>query len=342
MVKLEGMRCGINIGNSLDCFTETHDATETSWGNPVITKEMIEMFADKGFGILRVPVTWDDHFGPAPDYRIDTKWMNRVKQVVDWGLESGMTVILNMHHEFRWMRCSLENLWEILPKYRILWQQIASEFEDYDERLILQGTNEPTLMGGENCSWGSGTEDVRAAINAINHTFVRTIREEKGYNKSRWLCVTGMAARPLEACMKDMIFPKDEHLIYTLHCYTPDRFVFERDRRIDTPFFDEKAKDEVYAMFEDIKKYSRLYDIPVMITEFGAVAKKLPDGSYNTEERIKFVDYFRKCADDLNIPYVWWDNNYLVEGDEHFGLFDRAKGKCLFDDLVYAITKQGV
>ena len=60
MVKLEGMRCGINIGNSLDCFTETHDATETSWGNPVITKEMIEMFADKGFGILRVPVTWDD------------------------------------------------------------------------------------------------------------------------------------------------------------------------------------------------------------------------------------------------------------------------------------------
>ena len=44
-------------------------------------------------------------------------------------------------------------------------------------------------MGGENCAWGSGTPNVRASVNAINHTFVRTVRETGGNNARRWLCI---------------------------------------------------------------------------------------------------------------------------------------------------------
>ena len=328
--------CGFNVGNSLDCFTEDiKEAEETSWGNPPITREFIHMVSEAGFRILRVPVTWDSHFEHTAPYTISPAWMARVEEVVGWGLDEGMQVILNTHHEFKWLTPELSRLADILPLYRHLWQQIAEHFKAADERLILQGTNEPNLMGGENCAWGSGNRNVRAAINAINHTFVRTVRETGGNNKNRWLCIPCLAARPFPDCMRDMIMPEDSHLVFTVHSYCPDRFVFSRNDRYDTPFFDEKGKDEVLSMFEDIRNFGLSHGLPMMITEFGAVAKKLPGSQdWNTAERIRFVQLFMQEARSAGIPCVWWDNNYLETGDEAFALFDRSTLTCRFPELV--------
>ena len=329
-------RNGINLGNSLDCFDDniTGLALETAWMNPYTTRDMIDMYAKAGFDILRVPVTWGSHMGPAPDWKIDPAWMSRVKEIVDWGLDAGMTVMLNVHHDFDWMRQELSLLVDWLPRYRSLWQQIAREFENYGDELILQGSNEPNLMGGENCAWGSGNRNVRAAINVMNHTFVRTVREMGGNNATRWLAIPNLAARPLPDCMKDMIMPKDDKLIYTIHCYVPDRFVFQRNDQKDTAIFDEKARDEVREMFEDIKHWAVPHGLPIMFTEWGAVAKRLPNGNLNDEERIEFVKTFLQCANELDAPCVWWDNNYLERRDESFALFDRESLTCHSPELV--------
>ena len=45
------MGAGWNLGNSLEAAN-----TETSWGNPRTTKEMIDGIAEMGFTTLRVPV----------------------------------------------------------------------------------------------------------------------------------------------------------------------------------------------------------------------------------------------------------------------------------------------
>ena len=333
--------CGINLGNSLDCFTPNgSQANETSWGNPRISREYIHLLAESGFRILRIPVTWDSHFSRIEPFRVFPEWMNRVEEVVHWGLDEGMTVILNTHHEFRWLTPELSRLADILPPFRALWKQIAEHFRDADSRLLFQGLNEPNLMGGDNCAWGSGNRNVRAAINAVNHTFVRTVRETGGVNTVRRLCIPCLAARPLPDCMRDMIMPEDDHLIFTVHCYSPDRFVFSRKDRYDTPFFDEKARDEVLAMFDDIRTFGLSHGIPMMITEFGAVAKKLPDGSgWNTQERCRFLELFLQTARSMNIPCVWWDNNYLETGDEAFALFDRSSLRCLFPELTAVLLR---
>jgi Endoglucanase len=222
------MRRGINLGNSLDCFEENGPGNETSWGNPPVTRETVKIFAGAGFDTLRVPVTWDGHFEETDPYTVDPAWMARVREVVEWGMESGMTVILNTHHEFRWLRPELGELWHVLPRFRALWLQIAEAFGDCGDRLIFQGVNEPNLQGGENCSEGSGNRNVRAAINAVNHTFVSAVRETGGRNAVRPLCVTGLAARPLPECMQgNVFFRRDEHLIYTLHCYFPGPVCFQ-------------------------------------------------------------------------------------------------------------------
>ena len=336
------LNAGINLGNSLDAFEagKTGLETETCWENPVVTKAMIQMYADAGFDTLRVPVTWDVHMGSAPDWTIDPAWMARVHQVVDWGLEAGMAVILNAHHEFAWVRPELSQLTDFLPRYVRLWRQIAASFRDYGDKLLLQGSNEPNLMGGENCAWGSGTRSIRAGINVLNHTFVRTIRESGGNNAKRWLCIPNLAARPLPECMRDMIAPKDQHVIYTIHCYSPDRFIFSRKTPYDTAFFDAKAQDEVRAMFEDIKRWALPHGMPIMITEWGAVAKRLPHTNiWNDGDRLKFAEYFLTCAREMDIPCVWWDNNYLGRRDEYFGLFDRETLTCHCPEIVRACVK---
>lgn len=108
-------------------------------------------------------------------------------------------------------------------------------------------------MGGENCAWSSGTPNVRAAINVMNHTFVRTVCKMGGKNAKRWIAVPNLAARPLPECMKDMIMPEDDKLIYTIHCYCPVHFVFRREGQKDTAVCDENVLENVRAMFEDIK-----------------------------------------------------------------------------------------
>ena len=74
-----------------------------AWGSPIITKEMIKGYADEGFGVLRIPVSWSNMMGE--DYTINADYVARVKEVVNWALDSGMYVILNLH----WTAAGLRN-----------------------------------------------------------------------------------------------------------------------------------------------------------------------------------------------------------------------------------------
>ena len=59
------MRIGWNLGNTLDATGGSGLSSETSWGNPKTTKEMIDAIVDEGFNVIRIPITWDGHFGKA-------------------------------------------------------------------------------------------------------------------------------------------------------------------------------------------------------------------------------------------------------------------------------------
>jgi hypothetical protein len=90
------MSPGINIGNTLDNTT----SWETGWGNPPITKELIESLARLGFKSIRVPVAWDTY---AKDGRIQPAKLGRVSQVVEWITGAGMFCVLNIHWDGGWI-----------------------------------------------------------------------------------------------------------------------------------------------------------------------------------------------------------------------------------------------
>ena len=131
------MGAGWNLGNTLDTNSGETDNMwieawtartpkdyETAWGQPETTRELIHMFKEAGFGVIRVPVTWYPHMGtitlhdqnkwnPATwtGTTVDPQWMARVKEVVDYVIDEGMYCILNVHHDTgsaptAWIRAS--------------------------------------------------------------------------------------------------------------------------------------------------------------------------------------------------------------------------------------------
>lgn len=155
---LQNMGAGWILGNSLDA-TGTGLGSETSWGNPKTTKEMIDAVHDAGFNTIRIPVSWGKHTSGS-DYTIDSAWMARVKEVVNYAYEDGMYVILNIHHDnssakdktiyyypdSKHKEASLKFLTSV-------WSQISEEFKDYNDHLIFETLNEPRLVGTNDEWW---------------------------------------------------------------------------------------------------------------------------------------------------------------------------------------------
>lgn len=327
---------GINLGNSLDAFKPGVEDTETCWENPRTTRGMIHMFAEVGFDMLRIPVSWGMHIGPAPDYTVDPAWMDRVEEVVSWALDEGMRVILNTHHENSWLLCQLAAMKDVLAKYAALWQQIARRFEKYGERLVFQGLNEPRVENGEN-EWYGGTPNARAALNVLNHTFVSVVRATGGNNADRWLCIPTLGAKPHPVALGDLILPKDDRLIVTVHSYTPASFVFTHNPEKSSPYFTPEAQQALIVDFDHIHAFQEQTGATVMITEYGSVTKKYPDGSCNDDQRALYTTAFLTRAREMGIPAVLWDNNYYYRGDEYFGLFDRTALTCNSPAVLAAI-----
>lgn len=326
---------GLNLGNTLDTHDlhfETNDPAdfETYWGNPVTTKEMIEDMKLAGFDVLRVPVTWYEHMDE--DGIIDPEWLERVRQVVDYGLESGMHVIINAHHD-SWYTPDDEHLPEARERMQLLWGQIAGYFKEYDQRLLFESMNEPRLIG-EMEEWSEGTPRSREIINELNEVFVRTVRKSGGENGDRYLVLPTYCAKTYEEALKDFKMPEGNRLILSVHIYSPYNFtlnmqegtsVFNHERPVDT--------EEIQNIFHDVNKIFISKGIPVIITEFSAVDKK------NEQQRADWVRYIREKAKKLGIACIWWDAGPGEEEGKPFPLYNRYTRKWLFPDLKKALTE---
>ena len=53
--------------------------------------------------------------------------MNRIQQVVDWSLDAGLYVMINLHHDnIRWINQMPTNHDAVLAQYNALWTQFPT------------------------------------------------------------------------------------------------------------------------------------------------------------------------------------------------------------------------
>lgn len=323
-----GMKIGWNLGNTLDAIGGVGIMSETSWGNPKTKQEMIDKILEAGFNVVRIPVTWDGHFGEAPEYKIHDIWLARVKEVVDYAYNQGAYVILNTHHE-EWYMPTEENKEANAQQIAALWTQIAAYFENYDERLIFEGLNEPRLRGTSK-EW-SGDETASQVINYWEQVFVDAVRATGGNNELRHLMITGYAASSSKSNLALIQLPEDDKLIVSVHAYTPYNFALNTE---GTSTWDiNKDKYDIDYLMKTINDLFISKGIPVIIGEFGAMNKE------NEDERVEWATYYLTKAREIGVPCVWWDNNVYSGTGEKFGLLDRRNLTYPYPELLEAMMK---
>lgn len=324
------IKIGWSLGNTLDAPDAKDVTSETSWGNPVTTKEMITAVKDAGFNIIRFPTTWGNHMDE--NNNVDEAWMDRVQEVVDYAYSQDMFVILNIHHE-EWHDPYYETEEASIEKLTALWKQIGTRFAGYDEKLIFEGLNEPRKRNTA-LEWNGGDAEGHDVVNHMNAAFVETIRGLGGNNAKRHLMIPAYAASSTPAAMNDLVLPEnDDKIIVSVHAYLPYKFALDGDltQREFTP--DEGSASEILDLLDRLKTKYTDNNIAVIIGEFGARAKA------NTEIRAEWATYYISKAKEAGIPCVWWDNGAFSGMGENFGLLNRKTCTWEFPEIVEGLMK---
>jgi len=362
------MGAGWNLGNTLDSHwneaaswitNPTVNEIERLWGNPTTTKAMIYKVKEAGFNTIRVPVTWYIFTGPAPNYTINTAWMNRVQQVVDYVINNGMFCILNVHHEDYvvikengsgvngWLRLHQSGTTALTTsekqtmndRFKEIWEQIAERFKDYNEYLIFEGLNEPHSSGFTHNAavW----QEQYSVLNNLNQIFVDTVRAGGGKNPVRHLMVTpyfasielhdGLNVFNLfvdTAANKLRINDPANRLIVSLHYYEPYYFAMFKSGSDSQITYNPNDGHVSYNRGRVLNVLNDFISrgIPVIMGETGAIDKN------NEAERVKWANDYVKAVRSAGVPVIIWDDG----GD--FKLFNRETLNWHFPNLKNAFV----
>lgn len=327
----KGIDVGWNLGNALDATGGSGLSTETSWGNPKTTKELILAVKDAGFNAVRVPTTWYKHVS-GNNYAIDEEWLDRVQEVVDYAYGEDMYVILNAHHED--FNDPYNDTYKAASKELCaIWKQVAERFKGYDAHLIFEGMNEPRKRG-TNVEWNGGDAEGREVVNRLNADFVKTVRAAGGNNKTRFLMVPTYAASA--SGLDGFELPDDERLIVSIHAYTPYNFAMQTPGTTSFSADDDNSTRELKWLSQTLcdRFVSRGYG--VIIGECGATNKD------NSADRKRWAEYFPAVFGQYGIPVFLWDNNGYGTGSEKYGLIHRDTLTWEYPEYIKTFVKSAV
>ena len=279
------MGIGINLGNTFESCGDwinqwgdgTPNAYETAWGSPTVTKELIQGYADAGFGVVRVPVAWSNMMADDGTYTISPDYLARVTQVVDWALEADLYVIINLHWDGGWLENLPTDHDECMRKYTAIWTQVSDAFSDYGDYLMFESQNEELGWSSVWNQWGgtSGKEESYGYVNEVNQTFVDIVRSSGGNNGKRHLLISGYNTDITLTCDPLFHMPNDPagRCALSVHYYTPAGFaILTKDeswgKASSTWGTDADYKELNYYMDMLDARYSS-QGIPVIIGEYG-------------------------------------------------------------------------
>lgn len=285
---------------------DTFMKQEIAWGQPIAIAEHFKMYKEAGFNMVRIPVSWcynsyierDENGTPITDeegYTIRHMgkfYACRVREVVDWALEAGLYVMINMHHEqpIIYAASTATQMEQAYRDARNMWTDIAEKFKYYDERLSFEGYNEvDNLKSSFNYSDESAEQ-----MNIFNQIFVDAVRQSGGNNIKRVLHCPTIVHISTENALKAWKKPIDvveDHIILNVHDYSESHL-----QHLDPEFI-------------IMEKYSDLYDVPICIGEWGTKFTQMNGNKTSLGYRTIHAQNFTALARLHNIYPIWWCNN---------------------------------
>jgi endoglucanase len=320
------IRLGWNIGNTFEA-----PGGETGWGSPVITEDYIKFVKQQGFNAIRLPCAWNlTHLADKSKARIDTNWLNRVKQVIGYCVKNDMYVLLNIHWDEGWLEnnCTTLKKESVNAKQKALWEQIATTMRDFDEHLMFAGANEPNADNAEKM----------AALASYHQTFVNAVRSTGGRNSYRVLVVQGPSTDIDKTNDLMTTLPQDQaaaRMMVEVHFYSPYQLcLMDGDADWGKMFYYWGAghhsaiepnhnatwgeESDVNAAFGKMKAKFADKGIPVLLGEYGAYRRNnsnhVPlDLATHNDAVDYWLTYITKQAKANGMLPFFWDTGGALD-----------------------------
>ncbi|MEV8527316.1 cellulase family glycosylhydrolase [Streptomyces sp. NPDC052000] len=302
MAAVTQMQPSWNLGNTLDALPD-----ETSWGNPLTTKATFDGLRSQGFRSVRIPVSWYPHQSETAPYTIDPAWMKRVKQVVDWALEDGLYVEINVHHDsWKWILNMSTDHANVMARFNSTWQQIATTFKNEPRTLLMESVNEPQFS---NATDAQKTQYLRE----LNTSFHSIVHNSGGRNKDRLLVLpseeTNSAQHWLDDLSTTMKSLHDRNLVATVHYYS--WYPFSVNIANGTTY-DATSQKDLTEGFARVHDTFVAKGIPVYLGEYGLLTSPY-SGVVERGEMLKYFEHVNYVARTNGMTTAVWDasNDFL-------------------------------
>ena len=333
------IKLGWNIGNTLEAT-----GGETAWGNPKVTKALIDLVKANGFNAIRIPCSWNQNMANSSTAQIKADWLNRVKEVVQYCVDNDMYVLVNIHWDGGWLEnnCTNAKKVENNAKQKAFWEQIATSLRDFDEHLLFASANEPNVDDATQMD----------VLNSYHQTFIDAVRATGGKNANRTLVVQGPSTDIDKTNKLMLTLPVDNvanRMMVEVHYYTPWNFCgMEKDESWGKMFYywganyhstTDTARNATYGeeadldnLFKSMKTQFVDKGIPVILGEFGAIRRSNLTGSDLTlhlDSRAFFLKYVVKQAKANGMLPFYWDAGGM--GNNGSAIFNRTNN-TIFDN----------
>lgn len=276
---------GINMGNMFEA------PTETEWGNP-FKDDYFERISQLGFTHVRIPIRWDiaARASQTEPYTINPAFLARIKYIIDKAYASKLYVIINMHHHEE----VFANPEKIKPRFISQWEQIATFFKDYDQKLLFEVMNEPNTNLTPDL-WNTFFSDALKSIRKTNLTRA-VLMGTANYG--------GLSGVP------SLKIPDDKNIILTVHYYNPFNFTHqgaewvgsEAQNWLGTVWEDlALERNQVISEFDYLNTLAKQKNIPVHVGEFGAYSKA------DIESRVKWTTFLARWFEEQGFSWAYWE-----------------------------------
>ena len=334
----DDMGLGINLGNTMEAYyldlnkqysgaqsigRNKPENYETCWGAVETTQAAIRGMKNVGFKTVRIPVYWGNMMKEDGTYTINSEYIGRVKEIVDYCRNAGVYAVINMHHydEFVIRHFStFGTLEECAETVKHLWTQIANYFKDYSDYLIFEGFNEYLGGGpyeldkngkialdskGDAKILNLSTEDAYKWTNTLNQAFVDAVRATGGNNEKRMLVVSGYWTNIDNTTKSSFIVPTDsakDRLMVSVH-YVDNSMYWSNQ------IGNENWKQYSINQLELLKRAFTSRGIPVFIGETTTSTSYKGHFASDAEitEPYKAMDYMLRLIKSYGFVPVLWD-----------------------------------
>lgn len=319
-----------NVGGANSCLIQTTSTTEApftscinlgsdfevpvgeTWRTQTTTTDINRIY-NAGFDAIRIPVKWSDRASNSFPYTISSSFFTELDVIIDHALsKNDFKVILDVHHYDELM--ADPNGQE--QRFKKIWEQIASHYQNYSENLIFEVINEPFI----DSSNPSNNQMNIARIDRLNGEILNIIRQD---NPNRWVIVGGGQYGNLEGYGEGLVSsspPSDSKIMVTFHYYLPFNFTHQgatwatcwdnsgNPIACSAPVYWGTAGDlaDLDTDMDLAETFRDSVGHPLLVGEFG-VHGPASGGGAPVAERAEWISAVREASEDRNFAWCNWD-----------------------------------